>query len=130
MTHHDRKQPNRFSKPVPSLPVKSCDETVRYYCDVLGFEKDFDDDMLEYEVMMFAGVSRGDFAITLNQHDEQDYRATIGCDVENVDKLYEEFSAKNVKIVVPPCDEPWGMRHMSIADLDGHQLHFQSPIID
>lgn len=129
MTKTDRDSSNLFSKPVPSLPVKNCSEAVRYYCEALGFQKDFDDAVMGFDEMMYAGVSRGEFAITLNQHDTQDYKATIGCDVGNVDELYREFVASNVDIVFSPRDEPWGMRHMAIADLFGHELHFQSPIV-
>ena len=130
MNPSDQKPKSRFCKAIPSLPVKNCSEAVRFYCEVLGFNKDFDDDVLGYDEMMFAGVSRDEFAITLNQHDVQDYQATVGCDVDDVDKLYDEFVGKNVTIVIEPCDEPWGMRHLAIADLYGHQLHFQSPIQD
>jgi uncharacterized glyoxalase superfamily protein PhnB len=41
--------PNRFSKGVPCLSVKSCDEAIRYYCEVLGFEKDFEGHELNFE---------------------------------------------------------------------------------
>lgn len=119
---------NSFSKAVPSLPVKNCDDALRYYCEVLGFQKDFDDEILGVDRTLYAGVSRGEFAITLNEHDVQEYKATIGCEVDDVDSLYEEFSSKGVSIVIPPRDEPWGMRHMAIADLYGHQIHFQSRI--
>jgi uncharacterized glyoxalase superfamily protein PhnB len=71
---------NRFRKAVPSLPVEDCTEALRYYCDGLGFKKDFDDAILGREKTLFAGVSRGERAITLNQHDRQKYRATIGCE--------------------------------------------------
>src|SRR5437764_5703282 len=41
-----------------SLPVKDCREAIRYYCEVLGFQKDFDDAVLGVPVTLFAGVSR------------------------------------------------------------------------
>jgi uncharacterized glyoxalase superfamily protein PhnB len=125
----DRKAPhNRFQQAVPSLPVKDCEAALRFYCDVLDFEKDFDDAMLGRDVTLFAGVSRDDCALTLNQHDGQDYVLTIGCEVDDVDALYEEYRARGVKIVLPPQNEPWGERHMAIEDLDGHALHFSTPL--
>ena len=117
---------NRFGKAVPSLPVEDCSEAIRFYCDVLGFRKDFDDDVLGRERTLFAGVSRGDCAITLNQHDRQDYRATLGCDVDDVDLLHAEYRSRGVIILLEPQDEPWGERHMAIADLYGHEIHFSS----
>jgi uncharacterized glyoxalase superfamily protein PhnB len=113
---------------VPSLPVKSCAEAIRFYCDVLGFRKDFDDAVLGLggEQALFAGVSRGECAITLSQHDRQEYRATIGCEVDDVDGLHQELRSRGVTIVLAPQDEPWGERHMAIADLYGHEIHFSS----
>jgi len=126
----DRKQPeaNRFRKAVPSLPVKNCVAAIRFYCDVLGFQKDFDDAVIGLggEQTHFAGVSRGDCAITLSQHDRQDYRATLGCEVDDVDLLHQEYKARGVTILIDPQDEPWGERHMAIADLYGHEIHFSS----
>ena len=117
---------NRFRKAVPSLPVKDCAEAIGYYCSVLGFEKDFDDAILGRDKTLFAGVSRGECQITLNQHDRQEYRATLGCEVDDVDRLHEEYRSRGVTILLAPQDEPWGGRHMAIADLYGHEIHFSS----
>jgi hypothetical protein len=46
-------------------------------------KKDFDDATLGVEKTLFAGVSRGECELTLNQHDRQDYRLTIGCEVDD-----------------------------------------------
>jgi uncharacterized glyoxalase superfamily protein PhnB len=119
---------NHFRKAVPSLPVRSCPEALRYYCEVLGFVKDFDDAILGRAETLFAGVSRGDCALTLNQHDRQECRLTIGCEVDDVDLLHEELRSRGVRILLAPQDEAWGERHMAIADLYGHELHFSSPI--
>jgi uncharacterized glyoxalase superfamily protein PhnB len=119
---------NNFRKAVPSLPVKDCVAALRYYCEVLGFKKDFDDAILGIEKTLFAGVSRGECELTLNQHDRQDYRLTVGCEVDDVDLLHEEYRPRGVKITQAPRDEPWGERHMAIADLYGHELHFSSRI--
>jgi uncharacterized glyoxalase superfamily protein PhnB len=128
MADEARFDTNHFGKAVPSLPVPSCAEALRFYCDVLGFQKDFDDAILGREETLFAGVSRGECALTLNQHDRQECRLTIGCQVDDVDRLHEEYRARGVQVVLPPRDEPWGERHMAVADLYGHQLHFSSPI--
>jgi uncharacterized glyoxalase superfamily protein PhnB len=126
MAEDDRIGANRFRKAVPSLPVKDCTEAIRYYCEVLGFEKDFDDAILGREKTLFAGVSRGECALTLNQHDRQEYRATVGCEVDDVDRLHAEYASRGVTIILDPQDEPWGERHMAIADLCGNEIHFSS----
>jgi uncharacterized glyoxalase superfamily protein PhnB len=106
--------------------VKDCAEAIRYYCSVLGFKKDFDDAVLGRDKTLFAGVSRGECQITLNQHDRQEYRATVGCEVDDVDRLHDEYRSRGVTITLAPQDEPWGDRHMAISDLNGHEIHFSS----
>ena len=128
MSHEERFRGNHFQKAVPSVPVKDCVEALGFYCDVLGFQKDFDDSVLGRERILFAGVSRGDCELTLNQHDRQTYHLTIGIRVDSVDLLYEEYRLRGVKILHPPQNEVWGDRHLAIADLYGHELHFNSPI--
>ena len=88
--------------------------------------KDFDDAILGRDVMLFAGVRRDACELTLNQHDAQRCTLTIGIQVDDVDALVEEYRARGVEIRLEPQDEPWGERHMAIADLDGHELHFSS----
>ena len=92
---------NHFQKAVPSVPVKDCVEALGFYCDVLGFQKDFDDSVLGVKRTLFAGVSRGDCALTLNPHDRQAYRLTIGCRVDALDLLCEAYRSRGVKIILP-----------------------------
>ncbi len=124
----DGPAPNRLGKAVPSLPVRSCVDSLAWYCEKLGFRKDFDDAVLGRDEILFAGVSRDEFHITLNQHDEQGCIVIVGCDVADVDALYEELKERGVEILLRPQDEPWGERHMAIVDPDGNELHFSSPI--
>jgi len=125
----DRKlRTNRFRKAVPSLPVRDCVRALRYYCDVLGFKKYFDDAILGVERTMFAGVSRNTCSLVLDQHDRQKCRVGINVRVDDVDSLWREYRSRGVKILFPPSNQVWGMRVMAIADLDGHELHFSAPI--
>ncbi len=120
---------NRFQKGVPDMPMKDCEAALRYYIDVLGFKKDFDDAVLGRERVLFAGVSRGECALTLNQHGVNERsRGLMSCNVDDVDLLYEEYLVRGVKVTSPPTDMPWGQRGMSIEDHEGNELHFSSPL--
>jgi len=80
---------NRFQRGVPDMPVKDCEAAIRYYVNVLGFKKDFDDAVLGRDKTMFAGVSRGECALTLNQHEVEGHlRGLMSCNVDDVDLLY------------------------------------------
>ncbi len=128
MTKDDHAR-NRFQKGVPDMPVKNCEAALQYYIDVLGFKKDFDDAVLGRDRRMFVGVSRGECALTLNEHGvEKRSPGLMSCDIDDVDLLYEEYRPRNVKIIAPPDDKPWGQRGMSIEDPDGNELHFSSAL--
>ena len=122
------RRPNRFRQAIPSVPVRDCVKALKYYCDVLGFKKDFDDAVLGVDRTLFAGVSRDGCALTLSQHDRQRYRLTINFEVDDVDRLYTEYRRRGARIVVAPRDEVWGMRVMRVADLYRHDLFFSSPV--
>lgn len=44
--------------------------------------------------------------------------------VDDADALHEEMRAKGARIVMPPTDEPWGMREFHVEDPDGHTIRF------
>lgn len=119
---------NRFGKGVPCLSVENCDEAIRYYCEVLGFRKDFDDAVLGRDVTLYAGVSRDELALTLNQHPPTWAghrglrRRGRGRAARGVRRQRRERAAPAAK------DEPWGARGMMVLDLEGYQLGFESPI--
>jgi uncharacterized glyoxalase superfamily protein PhnB len=92
-------------------------------------KKDFDDAVLGRDRTWFAGVSRGDCAVTLNQHGvEARSPGILSCDVDDVDLLYEEYLARRVKVKSLPEDKPWGQRGFSVEDHEGNELHFSSPL--
>jgi predicted enzyme related to lactoylglutathione lyase len=49
--------------------------------------------------------------------------------VGDVEALHEEFKSKGVKIVRPPCDQPYGNRDFEIEDLNGYRLCFGHDIL-
>jgi uncharacterized glyoxalase superfamily protein PhnB len=52
--------------------------------------------------------------------------SVINLMVDNVDALFDEFSAKHVPIAVAPVNQVWGTREMYVKDADGNSLRFIS----
>lgn len=52
----------------------------------------------------------------------------VGIEVDEVDTLYRELTARGVKPEATPEDRPWGVRSFYVADPDGHQLEFERPL--
>jgi predicted enzyme related to lactoylglutathione lyase len=108
----------RFEGSQPILRVENMDASLRFYCGVLGFEKDWGSDD-------FASVSRDQASIYLCQQDQGRGGAWIWVGVEDVRPLYEEYQGSGVKIVMPPTNFPWALE-MQIEDPDGNVLRLGS----
>ncbi|HEY4158166.1 MAG TPA: glyoxalase superfamily protein [Polyangiaceae bacterium] len=129
MSNRDEYAANRFQKGVPDFPVKDCPAALRYYLDVLGFRKDFDDAVLGFDHTMFCGVSRGECALTLNEHGHEERSPSgMSCNVDDVDLLHDEYRARGVQVTQPPKDMPWGQRSVHFVDPDGNSLVFAASI--
>lgn len=42
--------------------------------------------------------------------------------VDDIDNYYEQVVAKDVELIKPLRDEPWGMREFGIRTVDGHRI--------
>ena len=108
----------------PILKVKDADASIGFYCDVLGFQKDwvhrFQDDFPAY-----ACVRRGPLIAHLSEHSGGGTeKADLFIGVPNVDEVYEEFVANGLKANPPVSDTDIGLRHFEFNDPDGHHLSF------
>ena len=119
-----------FGAAVPDLPVKSTPDAVRYYAEVLGFEKIFDDRIVGFDHIMYACMGRGDFRVTLDEHraSEVEHQVCLYCNVDDVDAIHAELSARGANIVEGLTDRIWQARDFSIHDLDGHRITFSMPL--
>ena len=44
--------------------------------------------------------------------------------VQDVDAHFERARCEGAEILMPPADQPWGLRVYSVIDLEGHQWEF------
>jgi uncharacterized glyoxalase superfamily protein PhnB len=108
----------------PILKVNDVAVSIRFYCEVLGFNKDwvhrFQDDFPAY-----ACVSRGPLIAHLSEHQGGGTEnAALFIAVPNVDAVYQEFTANGLKADPPVSDTDIGLRHFDFNDPDGHHLDF------
>ena len=125
--------PTNGSRLVNLCPVFACQDlqkTVKFYTEKLGFKAARHYDKIEN----FAALYRDDIELILVQARQGDIlsntqRYGTGYDAyidpaapEGVDSLYEEFSARDVKIIAQPHMTAYGSYEFVIEDLDGRQL--------
>jgi len=72
-------------------------------------------------------VSRDGAVIYLCTRDQGRGAAWVWLGVEDVEKLHEEYTARGVKIRMPPTNRSWALE-MQIEDPDGNVLRIGSEL--
>lgn len=124
--HQSQMKPTeQFSHAAPIFPVKDVEKSIAFYRDQLGFELSFSwEDPPSYAV-----IRRGE-GVSIHLVKREDNlqpsarHTSLYIFVYDVDKVFEEFQAKEVQITHPLQDQDYGMRDFDIIDPDGFRLCF------
>jgi len=111
------------------LAVRDLAGSTRYFTDVLGFTKEWNDGD-NWQALMRGSVrlmlGRCPDALPpaeLGDHSYFGFFAT-----GDVDALHAEFAARGAIIRAQPADKPWGWREMAVATPEGHRMMFAQSI--
>src|SRR5262245_2103813 len=117
---------------ITMITVSDMDRSVRFYRDILGLKLRFQSpDWSEFDT---GGTTRalhgGGKPQSAPQGREQVAgTASIGFNVEDVDKLYEELKTKGVRSVMPPTERSGeGIRLTVFLDPDGLAVSFAQSV--
>lgn len=106
------------------LEVNNLEESVAFYCDILGFNIDSHDPNAEPPI---ASLKSGSLRITLVQQLETMLKRGRGVHfvlgVTDVDGFYQTLRNRSLQLT-EPRDEGWGGRFVSLQDPDGYRLFF------
>ena len=122
----------------PLLQVFDMPASLKFYCDVLGFEIVQTDSNTTPPNHNWVWLRRNDIDLMLNTAYEPDARppapdprriASHGDTVlfigaPDVDAVYAHFRAKGIDVKEPKV-APYGMKQLSVRDPDGYELCFQ-----
>jgi len=110
---------------IPLLHVSDPALAENFYCHKLGFEKTFEYRPFGDSGPCYFGVLRDGIRIHLSSFPEDGaVSSAVVLVVDNVDALYDEYSAKEVSVDLPPTDQSWGNREMYINDADKNSIRF------
>ena len=107
----------------PNLPSSDLDRTEAFYGN-LGFETGFKDDG-------WMILRSGDIQLEFFPHavDPRESIASCCVRVDDLDALYRQFAQAGLPAscwstprLIPPVDEPWGMRMCYLVDPDGNLI--------
>jgi catechol 2,3-dioxygenase-like lactoylglutathione lyase family enzyme len=107
------------------IVTKKLSETKTFYTNVLGFGVTFEN---EFYLLLHTPGKEAEISFLLPGHPSQQqlfHKPFTGqgmyltIEVDDVDKVYNDFKKKGVDIKVDIRNEPWGDRHFAISDPNG-----------
>jgi uncharacterized glyoxalase superfamily protein PhnB len=104
--------------------VAKLEASLKFYCDVLGFEKDF-------LFGDYAGVHSGEFCLHLCAHTiwaRPIGGGSVTVFTDEVDAYCAEVQQRGAKIECKPADQLYGLRDFGLSDPDGNMLNFACPV--
>jgi uncharacterized glyoxalase superfamily protein PhnB len=111
---------------IPLLHVSNTAAAVEFYCHGLGFQLEFEHrpDGVTTDPC-YMGVSRDGVWLHLSSFNGDGVGGAVAnLIVDNVDRFYDEYTARQIRIDTPPVDQTWGSREMYVKDADGNCLRF------
>ncbi|MGH2608959.1 MAG: VOC family protein [Tepidiformaceae bacterium] len=104
----------------PRLPVSDVLAAADFYTKKLGFDLAF----TWGDPPRMAGVNLGRVQLFLEEGTPNPQGCSVYFVVGDADGLYEFHRATGVDIVIPPADQPYGLRDYRVRDLYGYELEF------
>jgi lactoylglutathione lyase len=109
------------------VTVSDMDRSVQFYRDTLGLKLRFQSpDWTEFDAGSTTLALHGG-GVPAPPPGKEQYagRASIGFNVENVDKVFEDLKAKGVRVLMPPTERAGeGIRLAVFLDPDGLPVSF------
>jgi catechol 2,3-dioxygenase-like lactoylglutathione lyase family enzyme len=114
----------RLGSPIPILRTFDEAKAREFYVDFLGFTMDWEHRFAP-ELPLYCQVSRSACLLHLSgHHGDATPGSALRIEVEALDELQAELTAKNYRYARPGIEQqPWG-RDMSITDPFGNRLIF------
>lgn len=117
-----------LTEPRYVIAVQDLERSTAYYRDVLGFTVEWEEvPGWRLFVRDACVVMAGECADTPPAASLGDHSYFAYLQVEQIEVLHHELSARGVAFIKALRDEPWGMREFGIRTVDGHRMMFGEP---
>jgi catechol 2,3-dioxygenase-like lactoylglutathione lyase family enzyme len=115
-----------FKQAIPVLHVSSSTAAEEFYCNRLGFRREFayrNDETKPDPCYM--GLARDDAWLHVSSFSGDGiHGGVVYLLVDDIDGLHAELRRNNVGIDLEPTDQTWGNREMYVKDPDGNSIRF------
>lgn len=110
------------------IAVHDLERSARYYREVLGFEvREIGDSGWRFFLRDQCFIMAGECPDALSPQELGDHSYFAYLEVDDIDQLYEEVTAKDATVIKTLRNEPWGMREFGLRTVDGHRVMFGYP---
>ena len=110
---------------VPDIKSKHMDESRVFYVDFLGMKVEMDMGF----IATFVSPTNPTSQISVMRDDgTSTLLPNVSVEVADVDEVHARAIDRNLEIVYPLTDEPWGVRRFFVIDPDGTVLNIMSHI--
>ena len=106
---------------VPVFKVKDARHSGAFYCNVLGFQKDWEHQFAD-NFPLYLSVSRDSLTLHLSEHGDDSSQCDVFIAVDDVDQEYKELTERGLVTDGPPENRPYGVRDFGFSDPDGNHL--------
>jgi catechol 2,3-dioxygenase-like lactoylglutathione lyase family enzyme len=115
-----------FQRAIPVLHVRSSAAAEEFYCNRLGFRRQFAYRLDEASPdPCYMGLTRDGVWLHVSSFSGDGVSGgVVYLVVDDVDALHAELVAKGVPIDLRPTDQTWGNREMYVKDPDGNSIRF------
>ena len=122
----------KLSRLFPVIYSEKLEETRDFYCELLGFQAEFDSDWF----VNLAGGASGEFELGIQRYDHEliprAFQAiargvSLALEVEDVDAAYSRFRDRE-DLVTHIADEEYGQGHFMCVDPNGVLVDVGMPI--
>lgn len=110
------------------LAVKDLEKSANYYKDQLGFKTTWAGDGWHFLRRESIMVMLGECSDDRSAFETKNHSYFAYIDVINIDDLFEEFSTREIVMIQPLSNKPWGQREFAIQTIDGHRIMFGQEI--
>jgi catechol 2,3-dioxygenase-like lactoylglutathione lyase family enzyme len=113
----------KIKRVVPDIKSDRIEETRDFYAGFLGFQIGMDMGW----VITFVSRSNPTAQVTVMREDESAaLQPQMSIEVDDVDRAHAMAIERNLRIVYPLSDEPWGVRRFFVADPNGVVINILS----
>ena len=122
----------KLSRLFPVIYSEKLEETKQFYCQLLGFQVEFDSDWF----VNLTGGASGELEIGIQRYDHElipeafqvvAKGLSLALEVDDVDAVYSSFRGRQ-DLVAEIADEDYGQRHFMCVDHNGVLVDVGMPI--